>query len=372
MNTRPEVRSLVLISALFLLVPTFAAAQFVPQPPSEQHPYEELFSELYQALAEGLNESLRLPSEIGLTSGRCEQANAFYMPTQSRIFFCTELVDEMIRSVQSLGLNQDLTGLAIVSQIMFVTLHELGHAIVDVLKLPVLGREEDAVDQFAALAFSEEPVMATWAANFWSGSTNSRARFVSLGAFADEHSLNEQRFFNIICWTYGADPEVRRFLIDRSGLPEERAVRCPQEYEQLKSAWERLLTPSLKVADAFDIEPERNASGYWIFSEGMSTTDSSVRCVASGTLILWQLGETLSGSMGQGGSCLFSGQLVDNTAEAEISSGAVSEEGEISFEIANCVYSGRFEDERFRQMSGTMTCSTEQQATMSGSWEAIR
>lgn len=104
----------------------------------------------------------------------------------------------------------------------------------------------------------------------------------------------------------------------------------------------------------------------------MSTTDSSVRCVASGTLILWQMGETLSGSMGQGGSCLFSGQLADNTAEAEISSGTVTEEGEISFEIANCVYSGRFEDERFRQMSGTMTCSTDQQATMSGAWEAIR
>lgn len=278
----------------------------------------------------------------------------------------------MIRSVQSLGLNEDMMGLAITSQLMFVMLHELGHAIVDVLEIPVLGREEDAIDQFAALAFSEEPVMATWAADFWSGRGSTRGRFVSLGAFADEHSLSEQRFFNIICWTYGADPEVRRFLIDRSGLPEERAVRCPQEYEQLKSAWERLLTPSLKVADAFDFEPERNASGYWIFSESMSTTDSSVRCVASGTLILWQMDETLAGSMGQGGSCLVSGQLSDNTASAEISSGTVSEEREVSFEIADCVYSGRFEDERFRQMSGTMICSADSPTPMTGSWEAIR
>jgi hypothetical protein len=36
-----------------------------------------------------------------------------------------------------------------------VLLHELGHVIIDEMKLPVLGREEDAADTFAALTMLE-------------------------------------------------------------------------------------------------------------------------------------------------------------------------------------------------------------------------
>lgn len=50
---------------------------------------------------------------------------------------------------------------------MFIFLREVGHAMIDVLDLPIVGQEEDAADQLATVFFSQEPVLATWAANFW-------------------------------------------------------------------------------------------------------------------------------------------------------------------------------------------------------------
>src|SRR5262245_59789931 len=40
----------------------------------------------------------------------------------------------------------------VVGNLFFVVVHELGHAVISQLKLPVLGREEDAADSFATLS----------------------------------------------------------------------------------------------------------------------------------------------------------------------------------------------------------------------------
>src|SRR6266850_2514606 len=39
----------------------------------------------------------------------------------------------------------------VIGNSLFVLLHELGHVIIDEMKLPVLGRQEDTADTFAAL-----------------------------------------------------------------------------------------------------------------------------------------------------------------------------------------------------------------------------
>ena len=48
--------------------------------------------------------------------------------------------------------------LFVVGNTLFTIYHELGHGLVDLLGLPVIGREEDAVDGFAAVTMiPEEP-----------------------------------------------------------------------------------------------------------------------------------------------------------------------------------------------------------------------
>ena len=245
---------------------------------------------------------------------------------------------------------------------------------VDVLNLPIIGQEEDAADQFAALYFSQEPVLAMWAADFWSqGGTG--GSFVSMEAFADEHALDQQRFFNIMCWTYGADPLVRGFVVELSGLPLERATRCQGEYDRLRSSYERLLSGFLKDPLAFaDLDPTRNASGYWRFMESMMDDERQVRCSAAGTLALWQMDIELTGSMAQDGSCVYFGAPIDNAAEETISTGSVTETG-LSFEVGSCRYEGTFEDEARMSLGGSMTCSGDAASgfpELKGTWKAVR
>ena len=199
-----------LLLLLTLTAPAKLAAQFQVVEPFTDHEYRELLEFIYSEMADELNDDFNLPRVVELTSGPCEQANAFYVPAaegrELQIILCKELVDEMI----SRGQREQT---AVTSQLLFIFLHEVGHAMIDVLDLPIVGQEEDAADQLATLFFSQEPVLATWAASFW-GESRGGGSFVSMAAFADEHDLNQQRFFNIMCWTYGADPLVRGFIVE--------------------------------------------------------------------------------------------------------------------------------------------------------------
>ena len=124
----------------------------------------------------------------------------------------------------------------------FVLFHEVGHALVDQWDLPVVGREEDAVDAFSTIFMTEfvnEGEFALAGADFFYYLAGTH----KLGEvdFADEHSFDKQRAYSIACWVYGSNTQRYGFL--RSVLPAERRVRCPDEYRKLKKAWLGFLRP---------------------------------------------------------------------------------------------------------------------------------
>jgi len=61
--------------------------------------------------------------------------------------------------------------------------------------------------------------------------------------------MDGQRFYNILCWIFGHNPDKYMGLVNNP-LPERRAVRCPQEYTKLATAWLTLLKPYLKDGGA--------------------------------------------------------------------------------------------------------------------------
>jgi hypothetical protein len=127
----------------------------------------------------------------------------------------------------------------------FVLFHELGHALVDQWNLPVLGREEDAVDAFSTIVMTDIVKRGEFALAgadfFYYLAGTGKLKEVD---FADEHSLDKQRAYSIACWVYGSDPV--QFASLKSVLPAERRVRCPDEYRQLKKSWFSLLRPHLR------------------------------------------------------------------------------------------------------------------------------
>ena len=129
------------------------------------------------------------------------------------------------------------------SNLEFTLLHELGYAVIDIHKIPVLGGQEKAADQFAAMlmivynqgvddALMDKLVAVSgeWMLE-WQEEIGG-----NLATFWDTHPLPIQRFFEIACLVYGADPDsVETFRTD-SWLPIERAWLCSDEYIKNREA----------------------------------------------------------------------------------------------------------------------------------------
>ena len=133
------------------------------------------------------------------------------------------------------------------SNVLATFYHELGHAFIDVLELPVLGREEDAADTLSAILIH----------SIWEENTATAIMYDTANAFLlydieaakddsetpywDEHSLDMQRYYNLVCLFYGANPDVREDVAVELELPEDRAAGCPEEFELAEASWGAML-----------------------------------------------------------------------------------------------------------------------------------
>ena len=50
---------------------------------------------------------------------------------------------------------------------------------------------------------------------------------------ANEHSLDEQRIYNLACWAYGNGTDGGIQIAKLAGLPEDRAQRCKGEFMRM-------------------------------------------------------------------------------------------------------------------------------------------
>lgn len=135
---------------------------------------------------------------------------------------------------------------------LFVFFHELGHAFISNLGLPIVGREEDVADEFAAMTligFIEtnpayyktiKNAMLGWYL-MWERTVKNTNGNIEKLPYWSEHSFNLQRFYNIACLLYGSNPETYQSLADSTGLPKDRADVCVQEYQAKLYAWGILL-----------------------------------------------------------------------------------------------------------------------------------
>jgi len=206
--------------------------------------------QVLESLAEELNHVLSIPTDVVLTVGECQTPNAFYNPENQSITVCYELISEMSQTFSQAGIPEDELDSSVGNATAFFFYHELGHALIHVLDLPTTGMEEDAVDQLSTYVLTSEaeggemPALdGAIAFLLWAQEAQAHN---APPPFWDEHSLNEQRFFNIVCWVYGENPGRQESLVREGLLPEARAVRCPGEWEQIDKSWSRLLTANLK------------------------------------------------------------------------------------------------------------------------------
>ena len=230
-----------------------------PASPGLQEIHERVLeADLWRQVPEvqAIDGMFALPRRLRFLTAECGGSDVFYHPDRAEVVLCYETLRALYEQGQAhqraLGLGEDHPLHYVRANVRFMVLHETGHALVELLDLPVTGRQEDAVDQLAAIlmlrfaGLDETPAQVIdhlrLAAN-WMLSRSTGA--YDLDAYADEHALGEQRFFNLQCLIYGTDPEGFAGMVDAGDLTAARAASCPRETRSASRAWVRLLVPHL-------------------------------------------------------------------------------------------------------------------------------
>lgn len=246
-------------------------------------------------ILDDIGKEIRLAQDVPVTFKDCGEVDAHWDPQTKSITYCYELikfyargfdeVDDDTASNVEVALKGTDKEAVVAATTLFVLLHELGHGLVDMFDLPITGREEDAADQFATLAFLDSdkddprsPIsyFPLIAADFFRKLDLGMSE-VTRDLLADEHSFGQQRYYNIMCLVLGSnaakfepilipgvtqvnkeyekDPDALNpeAIVERlqetdsmNLLPFQRAARCDSEYARYSTSWDRILKPMEK------------------------------------------------------------------------------------------------------------------------------
>jgi hypothetical protein len=196
-----------------------------------------------ETMTDDLNRRYPLPRNVHVAMDECGVINAYYSPRDAEVVFCYELIEYLADQFAPSDTWTVDEQEAVLGAIQFILLHEVGHALVDQLDIPITGREEDAVDQLATVTLVGLGEKGAVAALRGVEALQPEGNNFDDSDYADEHSLGPVRLYNVACWVYGSNPQRYSNLVTGGFLPQERAARCTSEWEQMQKSWERLLAP---------------------------------------------------------------------------------------------------------------------------------
>jgi hypothetical protein len=198
---------------------------------------------------------LRLPYPLTLKVAGCDgRISAWY--DEEVITVCYEMLAEILKSAPAQDLPGGLSRTdTVLGPILAVFLHETGHAVFNMLQIPVLGREEDAADQFAAylmLRLSKDEARRLILGSAYHHAIQMPGPQVTIPIvqLSGEHSTPAQRTYNILCIAYGADSKLFADIVEKGFLPKDRADTCAREYDDVDFAMTKLIKPHVDLSMA--------------------------------------------------------------------------------------------------------------------------
>jgi Putative metallopeptidase len=222
-----------------------------PSNPAHQPLYDVLKQHRTLEKLQEVFSPFRLPIDLTLRTVGCNGiSNAWYH--RPDVSVCYEYLNEIYQTMPKETTPGGITPHdAVLGQTFYVFGHEMGHALFDVLKVPILGDAENGADHFSAymmLQFGKVRAkdLITGAAYTYKKYVQGSQVSAPLAAFSDIHGAPAQRFYNMLCLAYGADPVLFAEFVEKDTveyLPKGRARNCKREYEQVTFAFNELIRP---------------------------------------------------------------------------------------------------------------------------------
>jgi Putative metallopeptidase len=204
---------------------------------------------------------LQLPRKVLVKIEQCNELGRLYQPGEP-VTICYEYIarlEELAAKIPADGKTQRGVSRedAVVGAFVQVVLQQMSSAVFEILDVPLWGREEDAADKLAGflmLQFGAETArkLLNGAAYFFEASD----RTWTGSDFSDIRGTEAQRFYNYLCIAYGGDKKSFNDFVEGQRargpgrqridlLPQDRAVRCSNEYLDLKWNFDRTIMPSV-------------------------------------------------------------------------------------------------------------------------------
>jgi hypothetical protein len=202
----------------------------------------------------------QFPEQLTIETTECGAANSYYQRKNLKptVTLCYEFLK---RTLELLPNETNPVGLtrpdAAVGQFFWVTFHEVGHAAFDMFNVPIFGHEEDAADNFATFIMlqfgkGQAPRLingAAWAWRAYLGDYQKNPVVPTrLAAFASDHGLPQERFYNLVCLAFGANSQ--EFADFANFLPPTRSPNCSHEYQTLVRAFRKEIGPHIDQEQA--------------------------------------------------------------------------------------------------------------------------
>lgn len=222
-----------------------------PKDPKHTHLYDLLRQRKVLEKFQDFLAPIYLPNPVKLQTIGCDGVvNAHFW--QNTVQVCYEYFDWIHQNTPKVAKAGMSPHDAMIGPIVDVFLHETGHAILQLLDIPIFAREEDAADYIALiimLEFSKEDarrlILGT---SIIAGhdAKQEQEKHPALRTLADMHSLPAVRYFNRWCMAYGMDPVLFADAIELGLLTPGRASHCRYEYSYNADAFKRLINPYLE------------------------------------------------------------------------------------------------------------------------------
>ncbi|GEA51771.1 hypothetical protein VIN01S_25750 [Vibrio inusitatus NBRC 102082] len=195
-----------------------------------------------------VNQLFPFEQPISLVYGP-DSSGPYYDPEQHSIYIPYSFVLEsqyyFSKNRPKNEVNQGVT-----DTLMHTLLHEVGHALVADNLIPILGKEEDAVDNLATIVMinylENGQDAALNAADMFDYESESGGEYYDFSEYAGVHSFNLQRYFATLCLVYGSDPKRNKGLLDEieEDYLADQQDTCEETYHQLYENWHRYLNNS--------------------------------------------------------------------------------------------------------------------------------
>jgi len=218
-----------------------------PKNPAHRPIYERLQKRRVLEDLRDFLSPLKLPQTLTLKIEGCGAVNAYY--SSGAVTICYEYIAWIHQVARQVTLSNEISlEDAVVGPFVDVLLHEVAHAIFDLLKIPLFGREEDAADQLAAfilLQFGNDVARRTIVGAALLFRQMAVDQQPGTADYAAVHGLPAQRFINVLCIAYGAQPQLFADFVKQGFLPVTRIGYCRWEYRQIAHAFKTLISPHI-------------------------------------------------------------------------------------------------------------------------------